>query len=227
MKTSISVHEVFTSLQGEGTHIGIPTTFLRLVGCNKDCSWCDTGYGDNKIKIPVKEMTCDEVLFEIVKYPANWVCITGGEPFMHSSSDLDRLVIRLHDAGFRISCETNASIQVPPNGALWPLLIDHIATSPKLPSSRCPITKDELLAFARIWHKNMELKFVVMDIGDVKYAQELMEFLKEHGFDVPTTFTPVHGALKDVIALYGDTAKLFQDCDVRYLPQMHKALDMQ
>ncbi|MGE5708196.1 MAG: radical SAM protein, partial [Bacteroidota bacterium] len=39
-----SIHEVFTSIQGEGSLLGIPSTFVRLAGCNLRCEWCDTQF---------------------------------------------------------------------------------------------------------------------------------------------------------------------------------------
>ncbi|MFA5614798.1 MAG: 7-carboxy-7-deazaguanine synthase, partial [Methanoculleus sp.] len=38
------VSELFRSLQGEGKNQGRPCTFIRLVGCNLRCAWCDTSY---------------------------------------------------------------------------------------------------------------------------------------------------------------------------------------
>lgn len=35
------VHEMFSSIQGEGVLVGKPSTFIRLQGCNVGCSWCD------------------------------------------------------------------------------------------------------------------------------------------------------------------------------------------
>lgn len=41
---SLSVSEVFASIQGEGPHTGRPSVFLRLGLCNLECAWCDTKY---------------------------------------------------------------------------------------------------------------------------------------------------------------------------------------
>lgn len=34
------VIETFTSIQGEGVRIGVPSTFVRLAHCNLTCAWC-------------------------------------------------------------------------------------------------------------------------------------------------------------------------------------------
>ena len=66
----MKVKEIFRSLQGEGVLIGTPTTFVRTVGCNLDCHWCDTKYaregGEDmsveQIMLRIKEL--DTPLFE-------------------------------------------------------------------------------------------------------------------------------------------------------------------
>ena len=40
----MNVMEIYRSIQGEGTLMGVPTTFVRFFACNLRCSWCDTKY---------------------------------------------------------------------------------------------------------------------------------------------------------------------------------------
>ncbi|RLA72807.1 MAG: organic radical-activating protein, partial [Epsilonproteobacteria bacterium] len=37
----LNIVEIFYSIQGEGKFSGYPCTFVRLHGCNLDCSFCD------------------------------------------------------------------------------------------------------------------------------------------------------------------------------------------
>ena len=41
---AVRVSEIFYSLQGESSRVGLPTVFIRLTGCPLRCSWCDTEY---------------------------------------------------------------------------------------------------------------------------------------------------------------------------------------
>jgi 7-carboxy-7-deazaguanine synthase len=98
------VHEIFTSIQGEGMMTGVPMTFIRLFGCNMDprCSFCDTPQ-DKAI-----EMTVSEIV-ELVT--GKWVCITGGEPTIHTN--LRALTEYLHTRGHLVALETNGTGRLP------------------------------------------------------------------------------------------------------------------
>src|SRR5215468_1550261 len=70
------ITEIFHSIQGESSHVGKPCVFVRLTGCSLRCVWCDTKYS----YAGGREMTGDDVLNEVAKYPTKLVEITGGEP---------------------------------------------------------------------------------------------------------------------------------------------------
>ena len=40
----MKINEIFYSIQGEGPSIGQPAIFIRLAGCNQNCTFCDTKY---------------------------------------------------------------------------------------------------------------------------------------------------------------------------------------
>ena len=42
--TRLRVTEIFFSLQGEASRVGLPTVFVRLTGCPLRCGYCDTDY---------------------------------------------------------------------------------------------------------------------------------------------------------------------------------------
>ena len=41
---SLRISEIFFSLQGETSRVGLPTVFVRLTGCPLRCNYCDTTY---------------------------------------------------------------------------------------------------------------------------------------------------------------------------------------
>lgn len=112
--------ESFTSIQGEGIHMGKGATFLRLAGCNLRCRWCDTKYSLDPSQ--ARRMSAQEIVDEI-EMPHRHIVITGGEPTLY---DLKPLVRELHKRGKYVAIETNGTHPIP---AEWEL--DWITASPK------------------------------------------------------------------------------------------------
>ena len=103
------VVEIFMSIEGEGKRMGLPTTFIRLYGCNLNCSYCDTRYAcENKEYV---EMDLYEIIGTVRRFNVNNVTITGGEPLIQE--DIVELVYMLAKEGFDINIETNGSVQIP------------------------------------------------------------------------------------------------------------------
>lgn len=109
------VNEIFYSIQGEGAHSGCAAIFIRFSGCNLHCDFCDTEHQ------PYRDLTEEEIVRQIAKFPAKLVVITGGEPTLQLTASL---VDKLHDAGKTVAIETNGTRPVPRN-------IDWITVSPK------------------------------------------------------------------------------------------------
>lgn len=109
------VNEIFYSLQGEGYWTGTPAVFIRFSGCNLKCPFCDTNHQ------PYVEMTEEEIMDEVKKYPADLVVITGGEPALQLNN---KMVELLHNAEKTVAVETNGTKELPK----W---VDWITVSPK------------------------------------------------------------------------------------------------
>lgn len=71
------VSEIFKSIQGEGKYVGTPMLFIRLSGCTRHCSWCDTKYHTEG-----KEISINKIAKIIDNSKLNYVCWTGGEPLL-------------------------------------------------------------------------------------------------------------------------------------------------
>lgn len=104
------VNEIFTSIEGEGIRMGYPVTFIRLYGCNLNCSYCDTRYsceGQNGT-----EMSVSEVIEKVKEAGVERITLTGGEPLIHKN--VEELVDELVNEGFEVNIETNGSIDIYP-----------------------------------------------------------------------------------------------------------------
>jgi 7-carboxy-7-deazaguanine synthase len=120
---TLKTTEVFASVQGEGLRQGEPTIFVRLSGCNRRCTFCDTKTAWRG----GRETPVDTIVAEVKRlcrgFPASWVCLTGGEPL---AQDVGPLVRRLHAEGYKVQVETNGTF--PPEPA-----VDWHTVSPKPP----------------------------------------------------------------------------------------------
>ena len=110
------INEIFYSLQGEGFHTGIPSVFVRFSGCNLHCEFCDTDHAHGTL------LSFDDIVREVLQYPAPWVVLTGGEPSLFIDDDF---VQRLKSAtGKQIAIETNGTHPLPAS-------LDWVTLSPK------------------------------------------------------------------------------------------------
>ena len=111
------INEIFYSLQGEGNFTGTPAVFIRFSGGNMRCSFCDTKHES------FQEMTEEDIISTVNKYPASHVVITGGEPGLQLNKTLIKL---LHESKHYVQIETNGTFDIPED---WG--IDWITCSPK------------------------------------------------------------------------------------------------
>ena len=115
----LQINEIFYSIEGEGLRVGQPTTFVRLARCNLRCFFCDTEFDS------FREMTISQIVDEVRRHSAKWVCLTGGEPLGQNITPLCRELV---SAGFRLHIETNGTIDPDP---ILCDLIEHWTVSPK------------------------------------------------------------------------------------------------
>ncbi|WP_457622474.1 7-carboxy-7-deazaguanine synthase QueE [Persephonella sp.] len=101
-----NIVEIFSSIEGEGSLVGYPVTFIRLEGCNLRCEWCDTPYSyDGKT---FSRLTSDEIISELKRYPNRKVCLTGGEPLI--CENVDKLITEIIKEGYSLIIETNGTV---------------------------------------------------------------------------------------------------------------------
>jgi len=128
-----AINETFFSIQGEGLYTGRPAFFIRLAGCNLNCSWCDTDHSE-KENVSVEALV-NEVRFVLKKYRPLLVVITGGEPTIHNLNPLLSGLKSLCDGGLLkdivIAVETNGTNPTYLIQLKHQSLIDWISFSPK------------------------------------------------------------------------------------------------
>jgi 7-carboxy-7-deazaguanine synthase len=178
----MQIIEIYRSLQGESSFAGLPCTFVRLMGCNLRCSWCDSEY---TFQGGVR-MTPEEVETEVrrltplpegagqpqVGAPSALVEITGGEPMLHER-ELVPLMERLLSRGYTLLLETSGErplAQVP--GAV------HKIVDVKCPQSGegGSFRMENLHALTA----RDEVKFVLAGREDYEFARH---FVRQHGLE--------------------------------------------
>lgn len=103
---ALRVNEIFYSLQGETSRVGLPTAFVRLTGCPLRCTYCDTTYAFQEGVI----LALPEILDKVAQYHAHYVTVTGGEPL--AQKDCLKLLRQLCDAGYSVSLETGGALDI-------------------------------------------------------------------------------------------------------------------
>ena len=197
--------EIFRSIQGEGLQMGLPTVFVRAVGCNLRCRWCDTGYSFEG----GSDMTVDEIVDRVGDCPR--VCLTGGEPMLQD--DALELIGRLEDMGRQVDLETNGSVDLSgvPDDPLVLISMDW-----KCPSSGM---NDRMLdSNLDLLSLKDQLKFVIDTEEDLDYAVDFVK-IRKPGTNI--IFGPVGGTGR--LEWLTDRV-LAEGVDARVLPQLHKII---
>ena len=179
---SVTVSEIFTSLQGETTEQGRPCTFVRLTACDLRCSWCDTPYAFHE----GRKMTVDEVVAAVNRHDCPLVEITGGEPLLQE--DVYPLMDRLLAQGRTVMLETGGHRPITRVPAAVVKIVDV----------KCPASgeagKNDWSNLDRLAPHD-EVKFVVQDRADYEFAKDV---IGRHGLADragAVLLSPVHGVL--------------------------------
>ena len=206
---SLTVNEIFASIQGESSHAGRPCVFIRLTGCNLRCSYCDTRYAYEEGT--QREIAEIEQAVRSCGYPL--VEVTGGEPLLQPETPA--LVRQLLAGGYTVLLETNGSLDIGAVDARCCRIVDV-----KCPSSG-QAEKNRLENLALVT-PNDEVKFVIAERGDFDYARGVIAGRLSGRRDLkPLLFSPVYGRLDpELLARW----ILAEHLDVRLQIQLHKVL---
>jgi 7-carboxy-7-deazaguanine synthase len=132
----LTVAEIFgPTLQGEGPSVGRRCAFVRLGGCNLDCSWCDTPYTWDWRRFrpdeELRRLDAGTVTSAVEEMGVDMLVITGGEPLLQARA-LMPLLEAAGERGWRVEVETNGTVAPPPQLAR---LVTAFNVSPKLANS--------------------------------------------------------------------------------------------
>ena len=105
---TLTINEIFYSIQGESTFAGQPCIFVRLTGCDLRCTYCDTEYAFYE----GKRRSLDDIIAEVGKHPCRLVEVTGGEPLLQKR--VHTLMSRLCDDGYTVLIETSGAHDIGP-----------------------------------------------------------------------------------------------------------------
>ncbi len=178
---TLVIHELYRSLQGEGTWAGLPCTFIRLTACHLRCVYCDTPHAFHQ----GQALTIEEVVERVVELGDGLVEVTGGEPLLQA--EVLPLMTRLADLGKTVLLETSGALDV---GPVDPRV--HVIMDVKAPGSgEC---ESNLWSNLDLLEPGDEVKFVVADREDFDWS---IEVVSRYGLvdRVPVLFSPVAAQL--------------------------------
>ncbi len=202
----MKVCEIFTSIQGESSHAGLPCTFVRLSGCNLRCSYCDTEYAYDS----GTDMSMNEILHRVGSAGVNLVEITGGEPL---AQGLETIILTgdLLDGGYEVLIETNGSFSIKDIDKRATIILDV-----KTPGSGMS-AKMDFSNFDRIKLRD-EIKFVLCDRSDYEWSKKIIS-VRRLTERCKILFSPVAGKLTPALL----AGWILEDgLDVRLNIQVHK-----
>jgi len=205
-RATLTVTEIFKSVQGESTWAGLPCVFVRLTGCNLRCVWCDTEYafyGGEK-------RTVADVVEACAAFGCPLVEITGGEPLLQKHCAT--LAQALLDRGFTVLCETSGALP-----------IDRLPEDViKIMDLKCPgsgeVDQNDWANIGRLSRRD-EVKFVIADRADYEWARSAVRDRDLALKCRQVLFSPVFGSV-DPKALVGWI--LADNLPVRFQLQLHK-----
>ena len=206
-KKSLKITEIFNSIQGETSKIGLPTVFIRLTGCPLRCQYCDTSYAFYGGTV----MLFEDIIQQVTKFHCKDVCVTGGEPLAQSGSK--KLLKELVDLDYHVSLETGGSINLEGIDERVKIIMDI-----KTPDSD-ESTKNRWGNIGEL-KKSDELKFVICSREDYQWSKTIIEKYKINEI-CPVLFSPCSELLdpKDLAEWI-----LADQLPIRFQIQIHKIL---
>lgn len=165
----IPVAEIFgPTIQGEGSNVGIKTLFVRVVGCDFNCAWCDSKfawYRNKNTKIYDDDELSIELIDRCKATNTAHVILTGGNPCLYNFKNV---IDKLHEQNIDVDVETQGS-KIPN----WLNKIDTVVFSPKAPSSKQPDVYENIKDYLETYNlQQIVIKIPVFDDEDFQFAKK-------------------------------------------------------
>ena len=203
----LKIFEIFYSLQGESSRVGLPTIFIRLSGCPMRCHYCDTAYAFQGGSM----MGMDDIMSSIKKYDTRYVTVTGGEPL--AQKEVLNLLKTLADSDYEVSLETGGGLSIKEVDPRVKIILDI-----KTPESG--EEKKNHWENLEVINSKDEIKFVLCSREDYDWAKQILDQYQLTG-KCEILFSPVYQKLNAT-----DLADwiLKDQLHVRMQIQLHKLL---
>lgn len=206
------VDEIFASIQGESSYMGLPTVFVRLFGCNVGCSYCDTKQKERK------KMSLENIVNEVRNYKGiTHVCVTGGEPLLQD--DCMPLVYELQCLNYQVSIETSGCVPIEK--------VYYHHSYKMVMDVKCPSSgvsgKNIYENLLSLQHGD-EVKFVIADRADYDF---MLKILRKYPTSADILISPMFGDdLKPKIGKELVDWIIKDGLKARMQIQMHKVLEV-
>ena len=207
LKETLRITEIFSSIQGESSKVGLPSTFIRLTGCPLRCQYCDTSYaftGGERISF-------DEIFSQLKSIGYKDICVTGGEPLaQNETKDFLKKLVALK---YHVSLETSGSISINNIDSRVKIVMDI-----KTPDSG-EVSKNNWSNIS-LMKPTDEFKFVICSDEDYQWSKTILKKYTLHKKS-SVLFSPCYDSIK---ASHLANLILKDRLKVRFQMQLHKIL---
>jgi 7-carboxy-7-deazaguanine synthase len=205
-ESTLTINEIYHSIQGESSWAGLPCIFVRLTFCDLRCTYCDTEYAFYE----GRKQTLTEIVEAVAAFQCSLVEITGGEPLLQKN--VLSLMRDLADAGHTVLLETSGAHDISMVDARVHRIMDL-----KTPGSG----EAERNLWSNIEHlaQRDEVKCVIGSREDYEWSREKVERFNLAQRCHAILFSPIFGRIepREIVEWI-----LADKLDVRFQLQMHK-----
>ena len=203
---TLTVNEIYVSIQGESTWAGERCVFVRLTFCDLRCSYCDTEYAFHE----GEKQEVSKIVAAVGRFDCPLVEITGGEPLLQKN--VLPLMTMLCDLGHTVLLETSGAHDIA--------LVDarvHRIMDLKTPGSG-ELARNRFENIDHLTGRD-EVKFVIGSREDYEWSREQLRRFDLASRVGAVLFSPVFGRIEPQQIVDWIVA---DKLPVRFQLQMHK-----